>query len=402
MGHIDSHGAELTDRQRELIATARTLAAEFAPRAAEHDRDNTFPHENIQALRAAGYLALTVPTEYGGGGATVHDIVLAQGELAKGDAATALAVGMHLILVGKVAETRIWPEPVFARVAREIVDNGALINAANSEPDLGSPSRGAPPSTRAERTDSGWRINGYKRWTSLAPALSYLSVMCTVVDDGPPRRGSLLVPADAPGVEVIEAWDNLGMRATGSHDIRLTNVEVPLDALVRYEGSNVPGDGKGWGGVVTGAVYLGVAEAARDEAVRYATTRVPNGMETAIADLPAVQQRIGQMEIWLLQARTLLHDVARRWVAYPEDRAAMEWELAAAKYTVTNTAIQVVDLALRVAGTAGLDRASPLQRHYRDVRTALNQPPIDDQALVIAAKAAIQRVGGAGTSSPKS
>ena len=389
MGTIDSHHAELTNRQRDLIMTARDLATEIAPRATEHDRDNTFPHENIAALRDAGYLALTVPTEYGGSGATVHDVVLAQGELAKGDAATALAVGMHLILVGKVAETRTWPEPVFARVARDIVDHGALINAANSEPDLGSPSRGALPSTRAERTGSGWRIDGYKRWTSLAPALSYLSVMCAVVDEGPPRRGSFLVPASTPGVEVVEAWDNLGMRGTGSHDIRLTNVEVPADALVPSEGSSIPGDGKGWGGVVTGAVYLGIAEAARDEAVRYATSRIPNGMETPIAGLPAIQQRLGQMQIRLLQARTLLHDVARRWVAYPEGRSAMEWELAAAKFTVTNTAIDVVDQALRVAGTAGLDRSSPLQRHYRDVRTALNQPPIDDQALAIAARAAV-------------
>lgn len=400
MGATDSHEAELTDRQRELVATARRLAAGFAPRAAEHDRDNTFPHENIAALREAGYLALTVPTAYGGGGATVHDIVLTQGELAKGDAATALAVGMHLIFVGKVAETRIWPEPVFARLARDIVENGALINAANSEPDLGSPSRGGLPSTTAERTADGWRITGHKRWASLAPALTYLSVMCRVVDGDPPRRGAFLVPAGSPGVEVIEAWDNLGMRGTGSHDIRLTDVVVPHDALVPSEGSDVPGDGKGWGGVVTGAVYLGIAEAARDEAVRYATTRVPNGMETSIATLPAVQQRLGRMAIALLGARTLLHDVARRWVAHPERRTGMEWELAAAKYTVTNTAIEVVDQALRVAGTAGLDRASPLQRHYRDVRTALNQPPIDDQALTIAAKAAIDGFGPAESSWP--
>lgn len=380
-----------TQRQHALVATARSLAARIAPRAAEHDRDGTFPFENVAMLRDAGYLALTIPVAYGGGGASVLDVVLAQTELAKGDAATALAVGMHLILLGKVGETRIWPEPVFARVARDVVDNGALINAANSEPDLGSPSRGGLPSTTAERTADGWRINGHKRWTSLAPALTYLSVMCTVVDEGPPRRGTLLVPKATPGVEVVETWDNLGMRGTGSHDVRLTNVEVPLDALVPSEGSAVPGDGKGWGGVVTGSVYLGIAEAARDEALRYATTRVPNGMEAPIASLPAIQGRIGQMELLLLQAKTLLHDVARRWVAFPDGRAAMEWQLAAAKYTVTNHAIQVVDQAMRIAGTAGLDRSSPLQRHYRDVRTALNQPPIDDQATTIVAKAAISR-----------
>lgn len=392
MGNADRELHDgMTGRQRALVATARSLAERIAPRAAEHDRDGTFPFENFEMLREAGYLALTIPEAYGGGGASVLDVVLAQTELAKGDAATALAVGMHLILLGKVGETRVWPEPVFARVARDVVEHGALINAANSEPDLGSPSRGGLPTTTAERTADGWRIDGHKRWTSLAPALTYLSVMCTVVDDGPPRRGTLLVPKATPGVEVVETWDNLGMRATGSHDVRLTNVVVPPDALVPSEGPNVPGDGKGWGGVVTVAVYLGIAEAARDEALRYATTRVPNGMDAPISGLPAIQTRIGQMELLLLQSRTLLHDVARRWVAFPEGRAAMEWQLAAAKHTVTNHAIQVVDQAMRIAGTAGLDRSSPLQRHYRDVRTALNQPPIDDQALTIIAKAAISR-----------
>ena len=381
---------QLTDRQQHWIESAKRLASRFAERAAAHDRENTFPFENFRELHEAGLVAMTAPEEYGGGGAHVYDVVLMQEELAKGDASTALGLTMHLTLVGRLSETRIWPEATFERLARDIVARGALINAAHSEPELGSPSRGGMPRTTAARTEGGWRINGHKRWTSLSPALSYFYVLAQVQDEGPVRRGFFLVPAETPGIEIVETWDNLGMRATGSHDVVLTNVEVPADALVPNEGGDVPGQGKGWGGLVTSAVYLGIATAARDAAVEYARTRQPNGMDAPIASLGPVQHRIARTELLLLQSRTLLHDVAKRWVACPEERDSSEWQLAAAKYTVSNNAIQVVDQALRVTGTAGLSKSMPLERYYRDVRTSLNQPPIDDAALTMIGKAALE------------
>ena len=149
---------------------------------------------------------------------------------------------------------------------------------------MGSPSRGGMPTTTAERTPRGWVINGRKRWASLAPALTYMLTLATVVDgDAPPRRGNFLVPASSPGVCVEETWDNLGMRGTASDDVVFTNVEVPFDALVPVDGSPVPGDGLGWSAFGGAAVFLGIGQAARDAAVRFARERRPNGMDGPIA-----------------------------------------------------------------------------------------------------------------------
>lgn len=382
-------GAE-TDRRAELVALAGELAGRFAGRAAAHDRDNTFPFENFRELHDSGYLALTVPREYGGGGIDSLELAAVQERLAQGDGSTALAAGMHLLMVGRLAATRPWPEPLFAEVCRDIVAHGALINSVHSEPDLGSPSRGGLPSTTATRTADGWKIDGRKRWASLSPALTWLYLLATVVEEGKePRRGNLLLRADTPGVRIEETWDNHGMRATGSHDLVLEDVRVPAAALVPDTGMPVPGGGKDWGGFAGPAVFLGVATAARDVAVAYARERTPNGMAHPIAHLQTVQHRVAEMELLLLQARTLLYDTAERWQRFPDERDALTWRLAAVKYTVSNHAIRVGDLALRVTGSAGLSRGMPLERYVRDLRVSIGQPPIDDAALTIIGKAAL-------------
>src|SRR5579859_5799960 len=112
-------GYPRTERQRGLMRLTATLADRFAERAAEHDRDNSFPFENVRDMHEAGYLALTVPEEYGGLGANVLEFVLCQQRLAQGDGATALAVGMHLANVGRLAETKEWPEDRFSRLCHE-------------------------------------------------------------------------------------------------------------------------------------------------------------------------------------------------------------------------------------------------------------------------------------------
>jgi len=165
---------------------------------------------------------------------------------------------------------------------------------------------------------------------------------------------------------------------------------VPEAALVPDTGASVPGGGKDWGAFAGPAVFLGVATAARDFAVAYAKERTPNGMAHPIAELQTVQHRVAEMELLLLQARTLLYDTAERWQRFPEERDALGWRLAAVKYTVSNHAIRVGDLALRVTGSAGLSRALPLERYVRDLRVSIGQPPIDDAALTIIGKAALE------------
>lgn len=379
-----------TERQAELIALADALSGPIAARAEMVDRDGVFPFESFREMHEAGYLGLTIPRERGGLGAPPLEFALAHERIARACGSTALAANMHLSLIGRINETGMWSEDVLARVNRDIVENGALINSVNSEPDMGSPSRGGMPTTTAERTAGGWVINGRKRWASLAPALTYMLTLATVIDgDESPRRGNFLVPACSPGVQVEQTWDNLGMRGTASDDVVFTNVEVPCDALVPVDGSTVPGDGLGWSAFGGAAVFLGIGQAARDAAVQFARERRPNGMAGPIAELQTIQHRIAAIELDLLQARTLLYATAEWWTERPQERAANMWRLAAAKYTVTNAVIRATDEALRVAGSAGLAAASPLQRYFRDARTAIGQPPIEDVALTTIGKAAL-------------
>ncbi|PMP87220.1 MAG: acyl-CoA dehydrogenase, partial [Roseiflexus castenholzii] len=140
---------ELTDRQHRIVALAEELASRFADRADWYDREGGFPFANLADLRDSGYLRLVVPQRYGGEGADLFEMTLAQERLARGCGATAMAVDMTIHLIGRLAETPSWPEPMVAMICRAVVEEGALINSAATEADLGSPSRGGAPATRA-------------------------------------------------------------------------------------------------------------------------------------------------------------------------------------------------------------------------------------------------------------
>lgn len=129
------------------------------------------------------------------------------------------------------------------------------------------------------------------------------------------------------------------------------------------------------------AVYLGLAQASLDAAADYAQGRVPSALGQPIASLAHIQQWLGQMQVQVMAARALLYDVARRWTERPQDRATLGPQIAAAKHSVTNTACAVTDTGLRVAGGFSLTRGLTLERHFRDARGGLFQPPQDDLAL---------------------
>ncbi|MCC6312938.1 MAG: acyl-CoA/acyl-ACP dehydrogenase [Thermomicrobiales bacterium] len=391
----------VTERQARFMATADDLAVRFAERAERHDRDGSFPFENFADLHETGYLALSVPREYGGEEADPLEIALAQERLARGCGSTALMTTMHLALIGRLSVLRPWPESLFAEMCREVVANGALINTTNSEPDMGSPSRGGLPNTTLVRTSEGWALNGRKRWGSLAPGLTFFSILAAV-DDGetPPRRGNVLLRAGAPGLRIEETWDNLGMRATASHDIVLEDVRLPAATPILPESPATP-DSAGWNAFPSAAVWLGIAGAARDAAVKFARERRPSGMSGPIAELQTIQHRIAELELLLWQAHMALFTTARRWVEQPEARSGMDWELAAVKYVVTNNAIRITDLALRVTGSAGLSRSLPLERYFRDVRAGLGQPPMDDATLTLVGKTALGLTGKPAASRPE-
>lgn len=392
----------LTERQRSLLERAEPLAVRFAERAHAHDSDASFPFENFEDLRAAGLLALTVPEEYGGLGADELDYVPVLERIAWGDASTALALGMHLSNIGQLVEGKLWADRLPA-LAREIVAHGAMLNAAQAEPDLGSPSYGGVPATVARPdVDSGdWRLTGRKIYTTGAPGLRYFIVLTAIEEPGQPvRLGTFLVPSDAPGVRVEKTWDAMALRASGSDDLVLDDALVSTDALLdeRPVGTPDPRGALGlpWGALTLAAVYTGLALAARDEVAHFAATRVPTALGKPIGELPMVRLRLGEIEALILAARRMLYGLAADWVRHPELRPQLQAQAPLVKYLATNNAVRVTDLALRTAGGAGLQRTMRLELLFRDARAGLINAPPDDSVLQNAGKLSVEAAAKAG------
>src|SRR5262249_40951231 len=166
-----------TPAQKELQHRARCLAADFATRAARHDREASDPAENYAALREAGFYGLYVPTELGGGGVGLLGWSLAAEELAQGCASTALSFNMHLSVVGPMMESPLVPRAAKERLAKMVVHEGKLIGGNFSEPTT-SGLVGTPlPLTRARRVDGGYRVTGRKAFASMIGVADYVMVL---------------------------------------------------------------------------------------------------------------------------------------------------------------------------------------------------------------------------------
>jgi alkylation response protein AidB-like acyl-CoA dehydrogenase len=393
--------SQQSSAHQQIIALAAEVAARNAERAARHDPDGSFPHESYADLHASGYLRLVIPPEFGGAGADLPTMVLAQEQLARGDGATALAAGMLVQLIGRLAEERSWPAPVFAEVCRTLAAEGGLINSVVTEPELGSISRGGTPRTTATPAPGGWRVSGHKIFATGGPALRYMLLGVALPPSAEAPQGetaSAVVRVDAPGVRLEPTWgDSLSMRTAGNDDVFLEDVFVPEGWLFGRKAVGAPAGPvqppgvNGWS-LAIAAVYLGIGQAACDGACDYANSRRPPSLRGApIAELPHIQQLIGQMQVQVDAARAVLHGAAHDWASRPEARATIAPQVAAAKYLATNAACAATELALRVAGGFSLTRSLPLERYFRDARAGLFNPPQDDLALGLIGRAALAR-----------
>jgi alkylation response protein AidB-like acyl-CoA dehydrogenase len=376
-----------TTTQKELLAKTEVLSKEFALTADQYDQEGAFPFKHFDQLKKEGYLKLTIPKQYGGDGASLYDFLLVQEKIAQGDAATALSLGWHLSIIMQLNETQTWDTKTFERICKEIISDQKLINSAATEPNSGSPARGGKPETIAKKIENKWLINGKKIFTSLAPALDYFIVPATIEETG--EIGDFLIPRSQVGLSIVETWDTLGMRGTRSDDLILHNVEVPLEALVEKKLKKVRPAAQGWLLHIP-ACYIGIAIAARNEAVEFAKTYQPTSLPYPIMDVPEVRRKVAEIDLKLSTARTFMYSIAEKWDIEPEERVKLAYDLAVAKTIVTNTAVEVVDLAMRIVGGQSLFKSNALQRHYRDVRAGLHNPPSDDITFKILADRAFR------------
>jgi alkylation response protein AidB-like acyl-CoA dehydrogenase len=323
--------------------------------------------------------------------------VLIAENLAVGDGSTALSAVMHLQTMGGAAEARAWPEALFVQVCRAAVEQDALVNYIASEPELGSPSRGGKPATTASPVPTtggrpaGYLLNGRKNFASMVPTLDFMIVSATLLDGSDQVANFVLTPG--PGLEIVETWDALGMRSTGSHDLILKDVFAPAGQMIPPGIPNPTTKPKvnAWFTLNVSAVYVGVAAAALQGAARYAQERIPTALGKPIATLENIQRRLGEAELLLHQARVQLYHAADLWARCPDRRLDLGETILVAKYTATNNAIAAVDHCMRVAGGASMTKTLPLERYYRDVRGGLSHPMNDDQILTTLGQLAIAR-----------
>ncbi|RKK04888.1 acyl-CoA dehydrogenase [Pseudoroseomonas wenyumeiae] len=371
-------------------ADLAALSRDFASRADAHDRDGSFPHENIAKLHQAGLLALTVPRQNGGAGAGLTEAAEAIGAVAQGCASTGLVFAMQLTQQAALAREEVVPHALRARVAMDAVREGALLNALRVEPELGSPSRGGLPQTIVRRQpDGSLLLTGRKIYSTGAPGLSWMLVWAR--DDAEePRVGPVLVPARAPGVRIVESWDHIGMRATGSHDVVFEGVSLPAAhaAALRPPASRIgadPGFGS-WNAVTLGALYTGVARAAREWVITFLRERVPSGLGKPLATLPRMQEKVGEIEGLLAANARLIASLAHDFDA---GRPAAMAEAHLLKVVLVENAVRAVETAASLAGNHALSRHNPVERHLRDVLCSRVHVPSAEAAQTAAGRAAL-------------
>ena len=368
-----------TEPGARLVSLAETLAEEIGPRAADHDRDASFPFASLAAVKRSGYLAAPVPERLGGLGVdSVHDLLVASSRLARGDAALTLGVNMHLVFVLNVA--RRWQiaasaggerrKQAFGETLEEIARAGVVFASAGSEPrqDL------TRPATTATRTETGWTVSGRKVFCTMAPAADIFYTAVTYTDDaGRERYGYAMIPRLTPGVVVHDDWDALGMRASSSHSVSFEHVEVPPSALrggfpvgdaVQYMDRNLAA------GLFHAAAALGIAESAHASVAAGLARRDdldPHAQMLAaesVVDLSACRALFSR-------AGALIDEHRERnptSTGTAEELTRLFAEAQSAKLFVGEAAVRVVDRALALSGGAGYLNSSPLARAYRDVR----------------------------------
>ena len=374
----------------EFAALLAGLTARFAAGAARHDRDASFPHDNFDHLQELGLLALTVPRALGGLGATLEQTARVVAAVARGEPSTALVLTMQYLHHASARHATRWPRHLRDQVAREAGAEGALINALRVEPELGTPARGGLPATTARRTPQGWRISGRKVYSTGIPRLTWLAVWARS-DDEQPLVGSWLVRRDTPGISIVETWDHLGMRATGSHDVVFDDVLVPLEHAVDVAPAGAAQEPDAelltWMAVLLSSIYDAVARAARDWLAGWLQERVPANLGAPLSSLPRFQEALGLIDTWLFSNASLIASAAAGRIA-PADSFRV-------KYLVTNQAIEVVQKAIELTGNPGLSNANPLQRHYRDVLCSRIHTPQNDTILINSGRAAFSSLATA-------
>jgi alkylation response protein AidB-like acyl-CoA dehydrogenase len=368
------------------------LLARIRDRAADYDRRNAFFTEDLDDLRAAGYLAMMVPVDLGGAGLPLAAAVREQSRLASAAPATALAVNMHVLWTAVAALLRARGDGSLEWVLRDAAA-GEVFAFGISEP--GNDEVLADSFTRAERQDDGgYRYFGTKIFGSLAPAWTRLGVFGR--DDSDPDAPVLVhgfLDRDADGYRIVEDWDTLGMRATQSHTTVLEGARVPPERVSRVLPVGPSADPFTFAifaafELLVSSVYAGMGERAVQLAVESALGRTSARLGgRPLAEDPDVRSALAEAAIAQDGQLPPILELARDVDAGADHGRAWFPRLVGVKVRTTRTARAVVDAAMGVSGGGAYRSVSELARLYRDVAAGQFHPSSERAARSTVANA---------------
>ncbi len=352
---------ELTDEQRLLRQTVRDFAeGEVAPVAAELDREKRFPYELVAKLGQLGLMGVPYPAEYGGGGADTLSYALVIEELARVDASVAITVAAH---------TSLGTAPIFmfgndeqrAEWMPKLASGERLAAFGLTEPEAGSDAGATR--TRARLEDGEWVIDGAKQFiTNAGTEISGCVTITALTGDG--EISNIIVPADAPGYEVGEAYRKMGWNASDTRPLSFDGCRVPEANLLGPRGAGLRQfltvlDG---GRIGVAALGLGLAQGAFDQALAYARERRAFGQP--ISRFQAIQVKLADLSAQIEAARLLTYRAALL-----KDRGEPFTLVAAqAKLITGRLAVRASEEAVQIHGGYGYIEEYPVARFYRDAK----------------------------------
>ncbi|MHA1597874.1 MAG: 3-sulfinopropanoyl-CoA desulfinase [Alphaproteobacteria bacterium] len=356
----------LSETQTLLQATARKLATNvIAPRAAEIDRTEEYPWENVEAMKDAGLLGMTLPEEYGGLGLGVLDAALVIEEMAKVCGVTArIVVETNMGAISAIME---YGSTEQKKIAAGLVLSGDKPAICITEPGAGSAA--TEMTTRADKTADGYVINGTKHWITGGGVSKLYLIFARVFENGKDQgiAGFMVVAEEVTGLKIGRREPTMGLRGIPETEIFFDDMRVSEDMLI------CPPEGlrRGFGGLMrayngqrvgAASVALGIAQGAFDLALDYVQQRHQFGRP--IAEFQGLQWMLADMSTQLQAARLLIHHAAD----CPPGGFPDQLDAAQAKIFASETAIKVTNDALQMFGAAGYSRNLALERMVRDAR----------------------------------
>jgi alkylation response protein AidB-like acyl-CoA dehydrogenase len=353
---------ELTDAQRMLQEMVREFSEkEIKPRAAEIDRTDEFPWDLWKRMAELGLLSMTLPPEYGGSGMDIVSWAIAQEEMAR-----AAVVVADIQLLGTLMQNMILKNGTEAQKQKylpALASGETIAIIAQTEPGAGSDVAGIQTTARPER--GGYVLNGTKRFLTCA-MLADLAIVVATVDKSKGHKGItlFLVEKGTPGFSTGSKEHLMGVRGMGTGEVVFDNCWVPKENLLggEREGFKRAMMSLDTGRIGIGCQAVGLAQAAMEEAVRYAKQRTAFG--GPIANLQAIQFMLADMSAGIEAARLRLRHVA--WLK-DQGRSIIR-EAAEAKLLASDLAVKVTTDALQIHGAYGYSTDFPIERMYREAK----------------------------------